>query len=384
MQIKMSELSSRDGRSRLRCQRRTGITTIDSRLSRRNSRLCGHASRRSKLTHRRRHCLARLFDKRQQIAKHATRHWTWEAASLISTNRTGSVGRESDRLRHAAPDHDPDAGRGPDQRRRSGLQPDAGGHLPVAEHAEDLRLPRLHRHEPRPDGRVHRQPARAVFPVRRRHPGHQYAEHPAGGPVRAVVLPRHRHGPGDGPGGGHVGPGHVVDAQGHVAADDHAHGRRQRAGRLPGVRERGDLAGGDGRPCAEHHPAAGAEERARHGGDLAVRPEHAVDRHQRRPAKTARLQPDAAAGHRCAGEGEHDHPGGQHLHQGLDAGGREQRDGRRHPADWATSRSGWGRTSTSATWRPSRTTPTSPTAMRWSTARSRSICRSSRRTPARP
>ena len=57
------------------------------------------------------------------------------------------------------------------------------------------------------------------------------------GLVRALVLPRHRHGPGDGPGGGDVGPGHVVDAQGDLAADDHAHGRRQRPGRLPGVRE---------------------------------------------------------------------------------------------------------------------------------------------------
>ena len=53
------------------------------------------------------------------------------------------------------------------------------------------------------------------------------------------------------------------------------------------LREQGDLAGGDGRPGAEHHPAAGAEVRARHGGDLAVRAQHAVDRHQRRPAEAA-------------------------------------------------------------------------------------------------
>ena len=169
----------------------------------------------------------------------------------------------------------------------AGLQPDAGGHLPLAEHPEDLRLPRLHRHEPRPDGGLHRQPARAVFPVRRRHPGHQYAEHPAGRLVRALVLPRHRHGPGDGPGRGDVRPGHVVDAQGDLAADDHADGRRQRPGRLPRVRERGDVAGGDGRPGAERHPAAGAEERPRHGRDLAVRPEHAVDRHQRRSRRSS-------------------------------------------------------------------------------------------------
>ncbi len=89
---------------------------------------------------------------------------------------------------------------------------------------------------------------------------------------------------------------------------------------------------------AEHHPAAGSEIRARHGGDLAVRAEHAVDRDQRRPAQAAGLQPDAAGGHRGLGEGEHDHPGGKPLHQGLDAGGLEQRHGRQsqghgqHPA----------------------------------------------------
>ena len=48
-----------------------------------------------------------------------------------------------------------------------------------------------------------------------------------------------------------------------------------------------DLAGGDGRPGAEHHPAAGAEVRPRHGRDLAVRPEHAVDRHQRRSRRSS-------------------------------------------------------------------------------------------------
>ena len=47
-----------------------------------------------------------------------------------------------------------------------------------------------------------------------------------------------------------------------------------------------DLARGDGRPGAERHPAAGAEERPRHGRDLAVRPEHAVDRRQRRPRRS--------------------------------------------------------------------------------------------------
>ena len=73
------------------------------------------------------------------------------------------------------------------------------------------------------------------------------AEHPAGLPVRALVLPRHRHGPGDGPGRGDVRPRHVVDAQGHLAADDHADGRRQRPGRLPRAGEQGSLAGAAGR-----------------------------------------------------------------------------------------------------------------------------------------
>ena len=119
--------------------------------------------------------------------------------------------------------------------------------------------------------------------------------------------------------------------KGTLAADDHADGLGQRPGRLPGVRERGDVAGGDGRPGAEHHPPAGAKKRPRHGGDLAVWPEHAVDRRQRRPAQAAGLQPDAAAGHRRPGDGQHGHPRGQRLHQGLDAAGRQQRDGGRHP-----------------------------------------------------
>ena len=38
-----------------------------------------------------------------------------------------------------------------------------------------------------------------------------------------------------------------------------------------------------------------------------------------------------AARHRCPGDGERRHPRGECLHQGLDAGGRQQRDGGRHP-----------------------------------------------------
>ena len=68
-----------------------------------------------------------------------------------------------------------------------------------------------------------------------------------------------------------------------------------------------------------------------HGGDLAVRPEHAVDRHQRRPPEAAQLQPRPAEGRGRPGQGEHDHPGGEHLREGFDADGRQQRDRRRHP-----------------------------------------------------
>ena len=56
-------------------------------------------------------------------------------------------------------------------------------------HAEDLRLSRLHWHEPRPDRGLHRQPARAVLSVRRWHPGDRFAEHPAGRLVPALVFP---------------------------------------------------------------------------------------------------------------------------------------------------------------------------------------------------
>ena len=144
-----------------------------------------------------------------------------------------------------------------------------------------------------------------------------------------------------------------------------------------------DLAGGDGRPGAERHPPPGPEERPGDGRDLAVRPEHAVDRHQRRPPEAPRLQPDPPEGHRGPGQRQHRHPGRQHLRQGLDADRRQQRDGRRHPEarrDPAEA----GENVYLRDVATIRTTPTLPMAMRWSTARSRSTCRSSRRTPARP
>ena len=75
-------------------------------------------------------------------------------------------------------------------------------------------------------------------------------------PCASSLLPRHRHGAGDGPSRGHVRPGHVVDAQGDVAADDHADGRRQCPGWLPCAGERASLAGG-ARRGAEPRPAAG-------------------------------------------------------------------------------------------------------------------------------
>ena len=141
--------------------------------------------------------------------------------------------------------------------------------------------------------------------------------------------------------------------------------------------------GRDGRPGAEHHPAAGAEVRPRHGRDLAVRPEHAVDRRQRRPPEAPRLQPDARS--RSSTPWRRGTPSSRRATSTSRTRCRWSPTTRRSSTSstWATSRSGWARTSTSATWRPSRTTPTSPMAMRWSTARSRSTCRSSRRTRAR-
>ena len=48
------------------------------------------------------------------------------------------------------------------------------------------------------------------------------------------------------------------------------------------------------------------------------------------PAQIAGLQPDSAAGHRRPRDREHDHSGREHLRQGFDAGGRQQRNrGRR-------------------------------------------------------
>ena len=141
--------------------------------------------------------------------------------------------------------------------------------------------------------------------------------------VRAVVLPRHRHGPGHGPGGGDVGPGDVVDAQGDVAADDHAHGRRQRPGRLSRFHEPGDLHRRHGRPGAKHHPALVQKNVP---GTVAISPFGPnmrsivinVD-----PQKLLDYNLTPATRHRCPGDGEHRHPRGERLHQGLDAGGRQ-------------------------------------------------------------
>ena len=160
---------------------------------------------------------------------------------------------------------------------------------------------------------------------------HQDAQHPASCPLRAFFLPGHGDGAGDGPGRGDVRPGDVVDAQGDLAADDHADGRRQRPGRLPRLREREDLARGDGRPGPERDPAAGAEERP---GTVAISPFGpnmrsiviSVD-----PQKLLSYNLDPQKVVECAGQGEHDHPGGEYLRERLDADGRQQRDRRRHP-----------------------------------------------------
>ena len=207
-------------------------------------------------------------------------------------------------------------------------------------------------------------------------------EHPAGRPLRTLVLPRDRDGPGDGPGRGDVRPLDVVDAQGHPAADDHADGRRQRPGRLPRLREREDVARGDGRPGPERHPAAGPEERPRHGRDLAVRPEHAVDRHQRRPAEALDVQPERRSrSSRPWPRGTRSSRRGTSTSKTRCRWSPTTRLVVRHQAAGRASPSRWAGTSTSATSRPSETTPTSPMATPWSTARSRSTCRSSRRTP---
>ena len=110
---------------------------------------------------------------------------------------------------------------------------------------------------------------------------------------------------------------------GSLPPHDHADGRRQRADRLPRVHERGgqDLAGGDGGPGAEHHPSAGAEERAGHGRHLPLRPEHAVDHHQCRSAEAARIQPQPAERGRGPEDGERGDPIWKYLYQRFDADG---------------------------------------------------------------
>ncbi len=60
-------------------------------------------------------------------------------------------------------------------------------------------------------------------------------QHPADRADQAVVLSRHRHGPGDGRGGRPGQPRPGLHAAGRAAAADHAHGCRQRADRLPGA-----------------------------------------------------------------------------------------------------------------------------------------------------
>ena len=66
---------------------------------------------------------------------------------------------------------------------------------------------------------------------------------PASRLVPALILPWHRYGTGDGPGGGDVRPGNVMDAQRDPAAHDHADGCRQRPSGLPGASGERDLAG---------------------------------------------------------------------------------------------------------------------------------------------
>src|SRR5258707_325588 len=143
----------------------------------------------------------------------AARSW-WPAACDRSEEK--ETAREPDRLRDAPPRHHVDAGGGPDRRRRAGPEPHAHRHLPPDQPAADLRVRQLRRLRPRPDRRDHRQPVRARVPVRGRRAQHRVEVYPAGRRHPDLVLPRHRHVQGDGPGGQRGQPGAVRHAPQHA------------------------------------------------------------------------------------------------------------------------------------------------------------------------
>ena len=76
---------------------------------------------------------------------------------------------------------------------------------------------------------------------------------------------------------------------GTLAANGHAAGCRQRAGRLSGTGRKDDADRHGGRRCPEHHPSAGAAKRSGHGGGFTVRSERSLDPGQVRSRKARSL-----------------------------------------------------------------------------------------------
>ena len=89
----------------------------------------------------------------------------------------------------------------------------------------------------------------------------------------------------------------------------------------------------------EHHPAAGAGERPRHGRRLALRPERPLHPRQVRSRQTAGLQPLSAGCHQRPHDRQRRGPGRELVHQGLDAHGAQQRDRSSTSRTWARFRS---------------------------------------------
>ena len=95
------------------------------------------------------------------------------------------------------------------------------------------------------------------------------AQHPANRADQIVLLSRHRHGPGDGRGGGPGQPRPGQHAAGRAAAADHAHGRRQRAHRLPGAEQQERIPGHAWRSGPAAHPPLVQSQHSRHRGHRA-------------------------------------------------------------------------------------------------------------------
>ena len=223
--------------------------------------------------------------------------------------------------------------------------------FPPINQPSDLRVHQLRRLRPRPDGRAAGQPVRVLVPVRGRRPQHGVEVHPAGRGHQAVVLPRHGHVQGDGPGRQRGVPGPGDAARRHAAAAHHADGRRQRAGRLPGVQKQDPLARRDRRPGPVPGPALAPDVRPRHRRHRAVRLGHPRHHRQRRSRQAAHLQPHAPGRGQRRQRGQRHQPLGQPLRPGRHAAHPQQRHGSRAEGCSAASRSSPAATSTCATWR---------------------------------